>query len=418
MSQIIDIINASEIIGDEINLDNEKYGEIYKFIKTRGYDGNRKREVIIRKAEMIDTSARFISSVVRLGMDISRHDQITDEHMAAIVLRCCNYTKTKSGEEMDTIIITMEDKLARDNSRRRIVKEEERLETEAIVSNHENKIRQEYAKTREAEASMKSVEATMMEVELRIKTVEYEMRKSEAEMIIQEKLAAATSPEPCIDMLLDIGIGSVDIETESRDKDLFNDLDFTSIEEVKIEEPVVDNSIVVKPKTVKRKTIDGEVSIVKRYKNSAIHLGESINLGVCSSKIPTAKSDRLAQVALAISETGGGMDQVFSSVWNLVGDMRDEKREYNRVNNLSAPNHGVNDIISRVFLNKIMYTKKYQPLCQYVCQAHVTDEKFVQNAFSLISMQTNKFQKSFPSVKYCKLSNGKNQGALLLNMAV
>ena len=411
MSQVIDILNISDVMGEESNMDDEKYGEIYNFIKTRGYDGNKKREVIIRKADMIDISDQFISSVVRLGMDISRHDQITSERMAAIVLGCCNYITTKTGEEANAIIITLEEKLERDNSRRRIVREEEKLEREAIVSNHENKLRQESAKTREAESSAKSVEATMMEIELKTKTVEYEMRRVEAEMVVQERLASAQQPIPVIDMLLDIEVGSFDKESESRDRDLFSCLDLSPVQSVTVEEPSV-----VKVKSSKRKTIDGEVVIAKRYKNSAIKLGKEIRLGTDSSKIPTAKSDRLAQVAMAISETGGGMDGVFSSVWGLVCDMRDEKRSYNREYGLSAPNHGVNDIISRVFLNKIMYTEKYQSLCQYVCQSSTTDDKFIQNAFSLISMQTNKFQKSFPSVKYCKLSSGKNQGALLINM--
>lgn len=68
----------------------------------------------------------------------------------------------------------------------------------------------------------------------------------------------------------------------------------------------------------KRKTVDECVPSAKKYKykKHVPRLEPSIILGdgIVPEDIPYSKSDRLTQVALAISETGGGMDRGFSAL--------------------------------------------------------------------------------------------------------
>ena len=428
------ILSTSEVLGEELDIGNETYGPIYNFIKTRGFYGSKQREVIIRKAELIEEKSDFISTTVRLVMNISRHEIPSDLRMACIVLACCKYVSTNNEDQdhMKNIVQSMEEKLARDASRRSIIKEEERIEKASLELSHQ----QEVTKMREAEAGMRGAEASMRESETRMLEAEYSMRITEASMREAEasaKIAEAESqtPPPVLFTFSGVG-GDVDEDTAARDKDLFDNLyigvNDPDLQVVKPTEPeivgksrkVMDGTMTIVEPTKKRKLNTGNDDIKKKYKSHVVSLEPAVILGdITAQEIPYSKSDRLAQVSLAISETGGGMERVFSSVWGLVSDMREEKRKYNATNSLFAPGpQGVNDLVVRINLNNMLYKEKYLPLRQYIGQSQVVDEKFIQNAFSLVSKQTGKFQKSFPTIMYCKLgTQSKSQGALVIDMS-
>jgi len=441
MNKIIDILNTSEILGEETDISNETYGPIYNFIKTRGFYGSKQREVIIRKAELIEEKSAFIPTVTRMAMDIMRHQTPSDLRMACIIFVCCKYISENNTDKdlMKDIVQTLEDKLARDSSRRSIIKEEEKLEKASLVASHENKIRQEAAKTREAEAVMRGAESSMRESGFRMLDAEYSMRRSEAVMREAEASAKIVSQQsesgPCMNLFVGNDDITVDDDSMARDKELFDNLDLGDnvgdiaeglMRFVKIVEPtksrkVMDGTVTMVEPIKKRKVDMVDQPTKKKYKSHVVKLGSSIILGegLTCEDIPLSKSDRLAQVALAISETGGGMDGVFSSVRELVGEMREGKNKYNRDNGLTAPGvTGINDLVVRVNLNNMLYEEKYLPLRQYIGQSEIVDEKFIQNAFSLVSKQTGKFQKSFPSISYCKLgTQSKSQGALVIDMS-
>lgn len=440
MNKIIDILNTSEVLGEEFDISTETYGPIYNFIKTRGFYGSKQREVIIRKAEIIDENTDFISTVVRLSMEIMRHETPSDLRMASIVLACCNHVceNRNNHDHMKNVISSLEDKMARDSSRRNMIKEEEKIEKASILESHENNHRREIARMREAEASMRGAEASMREAEFRTLDAEYAMRRTEAAMKEAEasvKIAEIASQQSGSNLDLFTGGGEVDEDSMARDKDLFAQLDFTGgddiakdfVKLINFVEPtksrkVMDGTFTMVEPTKKRKVDTDEQPAKKKYKSHVVRLGSSIILGegLTCEDIPLSKSDRLAQVALAISETGGGMGHVFSSVWSLVGEMREGKNKYNLENELVAPGlEGVNDLVVRVNLNNMLYQEKYLPLRQYIGQSEVVDEKFIQNAFSLVSKQTGKFQNSFPSISYCKLgAKSKSQGALIIDMSI
>lgn len=442
----------------DIDLESEAYRPVFTFIKTRGVYG--KIEIIVRMAS-VNGASDYAPSAVRLAIEIARHKEkdTSDLRMACIVLAFAKYAEDHKEDfgHMTNIISAMEDKKASDAWRRDLARKQSRLDEAEIVAVSESRVRKEHARMREAEASMRGAEACMREAEYR-----------EREALEGLKLAAARTKMMQAQeetAMINLNIAEMGREDkparqeqyELTEDDLMNafsevndfDFDILGGGTVSMTAPVVpaisppvvappprkvqDGTITMVPPSAAKKgkrerdghgTESSETSKKKKKHTSrriikatpAIVLGE----GVEDDDVPYSKSDRLAQVVLAISETGGGMQKTFSTVWHLIEDMRNRKRQYNIENNLVAPGEpGVNDMIVRINLNNMLYEEKYLPLRQYIAQAQESNDRFIQNAFSLVSKQTGIFQRRFPSISYCKLGTQCNsQAALVIDMTM
>lgn len=462
MNVVERLLSIPEGYYNDVDISNDQYRPVFSFIKTRGVYG--KREIIVRMVSKIGASD-YAPSVVRMAIEIARHKDkdVSDLRMASIVLAFAKYAEDHGGDSshMTNIVEAMEDKKASDSSRRHLAMKQYKLEEAEMVAASDNRIRKEHAKMREAEASMREAEACMREAEyrerearegLKLSVARTRMMESQeetaritlnmAEMAREDKTMVEDRCTLSEDDLMNVFFDTNDFELLDVGVPTPDSANVAAVEDTASVPPsayvapnprkVQDGTITMVPPTSPPKGKRGRVdpgpegsTATKKQKstrrrvtrvNPVVILGE----GVEEADVPSSKSDRLAQVVLAISETGGGMQGTFSTVWNLIEDMRNRKRQYNAENNLVAPGEpGVNDLVVRINLNNMLYEEKYLPLRQYVAQATESNDRFIQNAFSLVSKQTGIFQKRFPSISYCKLGTQCNsQAALVINMAL